>query len=173
MEMSTTRGTFTVGELASTCGKSARALRLYEEMGLLTPMGRTEGGYREYGPEAVVRLRWISDLCEMGFQLDDVRSLIDAVSKAETAGGAMDDVRHRYAEVLQRIDERVARLRGLRQEVAVSLSYLEACRGCEQTAHLKCCCECDRHGEEKPPLLIAGMRCESERFRLNREPRIP
>ena len=37
-----------IGDLAEKTGKTKRALRLYEEMGLLVPSDRTSGGFRLY-----------------------------------------------------------------------------------------------------------------------------
>ena len=45
-----------VGELAKAAGKTDRAMHLYEELGLLEPRARSEGGFRLYGPEAVDRI---------------------------------------------------------------------------------------------------------------------
>ena len=39
-----------VGELARRTGKTARAIHLYEELGLLTPAVRSKGGFRLYSP---------------------------------------------------------------------------------------------------------------------------
>ena len=56
-----------VGDLARETGKTIRAIHLYEELDLLTPAGRSKGRYRLYGPEALVRIRWIGKLQDMGF----------------------------------------------------------------------------------------------------------
>jgi MerR family transcriptional regulator, copper efflux regulator len=47
-----------VGELAKAVGKTVRAMHLYEELGLLDPRARSEGGFRLYGPEAIDRIHW-------------------------------------------------------------------------------------------------------------------
>ena len=56
-----------IGELARKTGKTVRALHLYEEMGLLKP-GRSEGGFRLYGPDELARVYWIGKLQKMGFK---------------------------------------------------------------------------------------------------------
>ena len=45
-----------VGELAKAVGKTVRAMHLYEELGLLEPAARSEGGFRLYGSDAVDRI---------------------------------------------------------------------------------------------------------------------
>ncbi|NUP37654.1 MAG: MerR family transcriptional regulator, partial [Streptomyces sp.] len=64
-----------IGELAAQAGTTTRALRYYEEQGLLES-GRTAAGYRVYGPAAVRRVRNIRELLSCGFTVDDVRALL-------------------------------------------------------------------------------------------------
>ena len=73
--------TLKIGDLAKQTRKSARALRLYEELGLLTPGTRTAGGFRLYGTEAIDRVHWIGKLQELGFTLQQLQELVDATSK--------------------------------------------------------------------------------------------
>ena len=62
-----------VGELAKAVGKTVRAMHLYEELGLLEPRARSEGGFRMYGPEAVDRIHWIVTLQAIGFTLAEIQ----------------------------------------------------------------------------------------------------
>ncbi|MEO7899958.1 MAG: MerR family transcriptional regulator, partial [Capsulimonas sp.] len=63
----TTRETWTVGRLAQLAGTTIRTLRYYDEIGLLAPSGRSEGGYRLYDADDVVRLGQIQLLRGAGF----------------------------------------------------------------------------------------------------------
>src|SRR5215472_4521851 len=65
-----------VGDLARESGKTVRAIHLYEELDLLRPAARSKGRYRLYGPEALVRIRWIGKLQEMGFSLSDLQTIV-------------------------------------------------------------------------------------------------
>jgi len=64
-----------VGELAARSGVSAKALRLYEQRGLLTPCARSPAGYRLYGPVALQRLMQIVVLKRGGFTLAEIAGL--------------------------------------------------------------------------------------------------
>jgi MerR family transcriptional regulator, copper efflux regulator len=64
-----------IGELAKLTGATTRALRFYEEQGLLTPE-RTSAGYRTYDPGSPRRVRNIRDLLASGFTVDDVRTFL-------------------------------------------------------------------------------------------------
>ncbi|MGW4714925.1 MerR family transcriptional regulator [Nocardia sp. NPDC004260] len=64
-----------IGELAERTGTTTRALRFYEERGLLT-CERTSSGYRRYDEEAVKRVQNIRELLDAGFTVDDVRAFV-------------------------------------------------------------------------------------------------
>jgi MerR family transcriptional regulator, redox-sensitive transcriptional activator SoxR len=64
-----------IGALAAQSGHRASALRYYEEVGLLNPVARV-GGRRRYEPEAVHQLGLIALLQDVGFTLDEIRSLL-------------------------------------------------------------------------------------------------
>lgn len=64
-----------IGELATRTGTTTRALRFYEEQGLLT-CERTSSGYRTYDETAVKQVRNIRELLDIGFTIDDVRAFL-------------------------------------------------------------------------------------------------
>src|ERR1051325_9099687 len=66
-----------VGELARRTGVSVRALRYYDEIGLLSPSQRTEGGHRLYTAGDVVRLQQIRSLSALGFTLRETGEYLD------------------------------------------------------------------------------------------------
>src|SRR4249920_624060 len=65
-----------VGELAKAVGKTVRAMHLYEELGLLEPVTRSEGGFRLYAPDAVERIQWIVKLQAIGFTLAEIQGFV-------------------------------------------------------------------------------------------------
>ncbi|MFF2428999.1 MerR family transcriptional regulator, partial [Streptomyces mirabilis] len=64
-----------IGELAARAGTTTRALRYYEEQGLLES-DRTSAGYRLYEPGALRRVRNIRELLSCGLTVEDVKSLL-------------------------------------------------------------------------------------------------
>ena len=58
-----------IGEAAAASGCHIETIRYYERIGLLPPPARTAGGYREYLPAEVERLRFITRGRELGFTL--------------------------------------------------------------------------------------------------------
>ena len=68
-----------ISRAAAECGVSERALRYYQQLGLLTPTGKTPGGMRRYSPEDLARVRRIRDLQSLlGFNLDEIRIILDS-----------------------------------------------------------------------------------------------
>jgi DNA-binding transcriptional MerR regulator len=78
----TTRQYLRIGQLAARSGVSAKALRLYEQRGLLKPCTHSESGYRLYGPDALRRLMQIVVLKRSGFSLAEIGQLLARDSSA-------------------------------------------------------------------------------------------
>ena len=152
-----------VGDLAEVSGKTVRAIHLYEEMELLKPLGRSKGRYRLYGPEALVRIRWIGKLQDLGFSLTDIKAIVKDV-EAEGRGGsapsAMVKVREVYKQKLDDTRVQIERLRTLEREILASLDYLDTCgSACEPHKLLTACTSCNHHDrEQEVPDLVAGFR---------------
>ncbi len=66
-----------VGDLAKQTGVSVRTLHYYEEIGLLSPSGRTETGYRLYANNDIIRLQQIVSLRQIGFSLEEIRGCLE------------------------------------------------------------------------------------------------
>ena len=68
---------YTIQALSRLSGVTTRALRWYDEIGLLKPIGLTEGGYRRYGPAEVDRLQDILYYRALGVELAQVKVFLD------------------------------------------------------------------------------------------------
>ncbi|MGW2253080.1 MerR family transcriptional regulator [Kitasatospora sp. NPDC001660] len=95
-----------IGELAKLTGTTARALRHYEQAGLITAE-RAPNGYREYGEADAVRVRNIRALVDAGLTLEDLRPLLgcldgDVMAKRPSAR-ALGIARERLAVLERRI----------------------------------------------------------------------
>lgn len=148
-----------IGELARKTGKSVRALRHYEELGLLAS-SRSEGGFRLYGADELARVYWISKLQDMGFSLSQIQGLITTVESSGNAPEAMQSLREMFRGRLQQTRDQVERLMQLERDLAESLAYLEGCRVCTSEHDLEGCATCDSpvHFDTAAPSLVAGVR---------------
>ncbi len=67
----------TVGKVAALAGVTVRTLHHYDEIGLLSPGGRTHAGYRRYDDADLERLQQILYYRELGFPLEEIAGLLD------------------------------------------------------------------------------------------------
>ena len=68
---------YSINALAKLAGITTRTLRWYDEIGLLKPLRASAAGYRIYGPLQLERLQDILFYRELGFELSDIRSILD------------------------------------------------------------------------------------------------
>ena len=83
-----------IGEVATRTDLSVRSLRHWEEVGLLTPSGRTDGGFRLYTDSDVEKILAIRRMKPLGFTLDEMKEALaqlEALRDPATGG----DVRER------------------------------------------------------------------------------
>jgi DNA-binding transcriptional MerR regulator len=153
--------TLKVGELARQSGKTVRALHLYEERGLLEPIERSKGGYRLYAEDALVRVRWISKLQDMGFSLTDIQRMLKQWEHSGSAPDAMLRVGDLLKVKLQETREQIARLRALESELQSSIEYLDICPTCSPKQELTACNSCELHAQnQSAPDLVAGFHAQ-------------
>lgn len=90
-----------IGDLARASGLSVRALRYYEQIGLLRPPRRSPRGHREYGERELLRLQHVLSLRALGLSLREVRDLLGGRHPAPVEALAKHATRVR-AEIAQR-----------------------------------------------------------------------
>lgn len=147
-----------VGELAREAGKTVRAIHLYEDLGLLRPQDRSKGRYRLFGPESLVRVRWITKLQSLGLSLSEIQEVVREQEDAGSASFAAARLRHVYLEKLAETRDKLEELHRLEQELSESLDYLHACGvRCEPEVPVDGCSSCERHAQgHSVPELVTG-----------------
>lgn len=73
-----------IGEVAEQTGLSIRTLRHYDELGVVTPSGRTPGGFRLYSEVDVERLLLIRRMKPLEFSLEEIRTFLLSVDTLRT-----------------------------------------------------------------------------------------
>ena len=148
-----------VGDLARESGKTVRAIHLYEELELLKPAARSKGRYRLYAKDALVRIRWIGKLQEMGFTLTDIQTVLREWEQSSSAPRAMVGMRDIYKKKLAETLEQIRTMQSLKRELEASLVYLDTCEVCDPDRLLSACKACDLHDCAcHVPDLVAGFR---------------
>lgn len=124
--------TMHIGELAENTGLSLRTIRHYDEVGLLKPSGRTEGGFRLYSQEDHSRLLLIRRMKPLGYSLREMTellSIIDTLDGDHTDTGNTDaDPSPVRAELDRFIDETATRREKLQAQVEMADEFLELLR---------------------------------------------
>lgn len=141
-----------VGELAHETGKSIRTLHYYEELGLLRPVKRTEGGYRLYDAAAVNRIRAIERLQALEVPLARIREFAGAWNGAKTGGEVSSKVRDMLAEELGETRRRIRDLSEIEHELVRSMGFLAECAGCDDAPERSLCGSCGKGGHDGGPL---------------------
>ena len=118
----------TIGNLAAATGSKVQTVRYYEAIGLLRPIGRTEGGHRIYGPEDRQRLSFIRHARELGFAIEAIRELLDLSDKPATSCEIADRIAQRQ---LKDVERRIKKLNGLRGELRRMLDECSHRRVCD------------------------------------------
>ena len=111
-----------IGEVAEATGLSLRSIRHYDDVGLVPPSGRSEGGFRLYTEADVQRLLRIMRITPLGFSLDETARLLEILEGPADEAPA-DDVdaflerarkgRSTLARKLRQADELLAELEAL------------------------------------------------------------
>ena len=94
-----------IGELGRLTGVSTKAIRYYEDIGVLNEPERSPNGYRTYGPDMVDRLRFIKDAQLTGLTLAEITTILDQRGRGEsTCEHVMTLLDHHLQELESRIE---------------------------------------------------------------------
>jgi DNA-binding transcriptional MerR regulator len=111
----------TLGEICNMFNLTPRALRFYEEKGLVRTE-RNDVGWRSYSPEARRRLDWIAQLRAAGVSLPDIRQVLDADepsgARAQLALEKLAARREALTRSLAAVEALDARLEAVRKPLA-------------------------------------------------------
>ena len=103
-----------IGALARSAGTKVQTVRYYEQIGLLPAPARTEGGQRVYNTDARDRLAFIRHARELGFEMADVRALLELSDRPEGDCGLADEIAGRH---LTAVEAKIAKLTALKGEL--------------------------------------------------------
>ncbi|TIH29495.1 MerR family transcriptional regulator [Subtercola vilae] len=92
-----------IGELAERTSLSLRTIRHYDEVGLMKPSGRTDGGFRLYTEEDLSRLLLIRRMKPLGFSLEEMSELLRVIDALDQGDDA--DLRAQLAGFIDRATE--------------------------------------------------------------------
>ncbi|MDX3195463.1 MerR family transcriptional regulator [Streptomyces sp. MN03-5084-2B] len=110
-----------IGELAQRTGVTTRALRFYEDQGLLRAR-RAANGYRDYDEDDLQLVKEIQTLQTVGLTLDETRPFVECLRSGHETGDSCASSIEVYRRKLEEADALLARLGGIRGELAAKLA---------------------------------------------------
>jgi MerR family transcriptional regulator, mercuric resistance operon regulatory protein len=108
----------TIGKLANSAGINLETVRYYERIGLMPEPGRTEKGHRNYATAHVRRLTFIRRARELGFAIEDIRTLLEL---AEPGRVSCCEVQKIAARHLHNVRSKLADLARMEQLLAKTI----------------------------------------------------
>ncbi len=115
-----------IGQVAATVGLKPRTLRYYESLGLLPPPARTLSGYRLYGEDTLQRLAFIAKAKSLGLTLREIREILALRDRGQIP---CPTVQRMLKGHLRRIDEQMARLGALKEDLLALMENWEKLSG--------------------------------------------
>lgn len=112
-----------IGELSRATGTNIETIRYYERIGLLPAPDRTAANYRSYGDAHRSRLSFVRHSRDLGFTIEEIRSLLDLSDDPTRECDEADRIATRH---LEQVQEKIAQLTLLRDELA---RIIGRCRG--------------------------------------------
>jgi len=122
----------TTGDMARLTGSTLRTVRFYEQEGLIAPLDRKDGGHRQFGASELEKLRLALDLREAGLSLPDIKHMFSLRHACTERAGASAAMTVLLGERIGEVQEKILRLRRLREELTAMASSLTECEGCLQ-----------------------------------------
>ena len=118
----------TIGTLSRRTGIPVKALRAYEDMGLLYTVGRSPGNYRLFDDEALWCVAVVSGLRKLGLTLEEIRGVaVDYLQKTDEPvgprlAGVLKNVRGRTERQIAELRERLQLIDDFERAAAAELA---------------------------------------------------
>jgi MerR family transcriptional regulator, copper efflux regulator len=107
-------GRYQIGAVTAKTELSHQTLRHWDEVGLVRPSGRSEGGFRLYSDNDIQRLLVIRRMKPLEFSLDEMKRLLDCLDLLAGSDGSDEERQQAAAFVVdchRRAEESIVRLR--------------------------------------------------------------
>ncbi len=134
-----------IGDFAHKAGVSVRAIRYYEELGMIRPESHSNGGFRLYGYENLKRIQVINFLKDLGLSLTEIRQILLAKKPSGGDRQTVEFLLRVFAEKLSLVESRLENLNRMRAELEKALKILRSCENCDHKVLLDsmCCGNCE------------------------------
>jgi len=114
-----------ISDVAKRTGLTSKAIRFYEEKGLVTPPLRSENGYRSYTARHLEEFTLLRQARQVGFNLDECRELLHLFNDPARHSA---DVKARTLQKVKEIEAQICELNLMRERL---LALADSCPGDE------------------------------------------
>jgi MerR family Zn(II)-responsive transcriptional regulator of zntA len=144
-----------IGDIAKKTKTTIRTIRYYEELGLLSPKNRTQGGFRQYTCDDIDRVLWIRKLKEIDLNLANIKELFSIRKKCRTGGEAAAMIDEFLSKKVNEMDRRFEEYYKIKQELLASKELLKECVDCKNEPNSLLCNDCKiiKEGKEVPAII--------------------
>lgn len=106
-----------ISDLAKALHITTRTIRLYEQMGLVEPPKRTEGGIRVYEKDDIKRFKFVLKLKTLGLSLQEMKELADIYTQEQLPEKIMPRLIELLNSHLGQIKKRITQLQSLERDI--------------------------------------------------------
>jgi DNA-binding transcriptional MerR regulator len=145
-------GLLSTGDMARLTRNTLRTVRFYEEAGILRPAGRSSGGHRLFSGRELERLQFISDMRAAGLSLDEIKSLLELKSKADSGKSAATEALDALNAQIDALEDKIAVFTRLRRELVRARQILHECQDCNNPRCFPDACDDCEVVRDKGPL---------------------
>ena len=149
---------FKIGEVAEKLKTTVRAIRYYEEEGLLVPH-RTDGGTRLYTEQHIDRLKAILHLADNGFSLEVIGLIGNTRQTCATGDEGSKKISGIIDSAITDVKEKIFDLNSLKAELNIAKKLVNKCNRCTNAPSSKDCPDCPVNKNLKK-IKVLNLVCE-------------
>jgi DNA-binding transcriptional MerR regulator len=144
----------TTGDMARLSESTLRTVRFYEQEGLISSERRSACGHRLFSSSELMKLQLALDLREAGLSLQNIKELFSLKSDCACPEEASHRMSHVLTAQIDTMQQKIAKLRKLREELTAMVSVLTECQSCEEGDFPVACESCDVVGSPQLPRAL-------------------
>lgn len=119
-----------IGDLAKKAGTTMRTIRYYEQLGLISPATRTQGGFRLYEDGELRKLRLIKNLQLVDTPLSQIKTFVDQRRRGRVASEIAGGLSALLEQQLRGVSDRIAQFQAMEASLRETIEILRCCAQC-------------------------------------------
>lgn len=137
------RDHLTLKDMVRGARTTARAVRFYEEQGLISTIGRSRGGHRLFGAGELDKLQLVLELRTCGFSIEEIREILRAKSRFSDVRDSAQAIQRMLGEHVAELQRKIQVIERLGREFHSTIDVLSRCARCTDPRGPTACQSCD------------------------------